>query len=91
MASSDNLSDMGQIVRKVGLNPTFLYKTIKLPFTPPWSLTAEILTQTHSRSVPNSECSGGGSEKNLESFFMVEMPGVKPGSKTSHSSNCSQD
>ena len=46
VASSDNLSELGQIVQRVGLNPTFLDKTIILPFRPPWSLCAEILTQT---------------------------------------------
>ena len=68
VASSDNLSDVGQIVRKVGLNPTFSDKTIKLPFRPPWDLTAEILAQMHFACAVTAEECGGGAEKKLQRF-----------------------
>ncbi len=64
VASSDNLSELGQIVRSVGLNPTFLDKTIILPFRPPWSLCAEILTQT---AFP-PDCNGSFAPKKNSAF-----------------------
>jgi len=67
-ASSGNLSDMGQIVRQVGLNPTFLSKTIILPFRPPWQLTAEILAQSRLAPLQPAEKNAGVFQKNSESF-----------------------
>ena len=64
VASSDNLSELGQIIRSVGLNPTFLDKTIILPFRPPWSLCAETLTQT---AVPPA-CNGSFVPKKNSAF-----------------------
>ncbi len=64
VACSDNLSEIKQVVQKVGLNPTFLDKTIKLPFRPPWSLCAEILTQT---AFP-SDCNGSEATQKNSAF-----------------------
>ncbi len=81
VASSDNLSELGQIVRSVGLNPTFLDKTIILPFRPPWSLCAEILTQNGFRRGPNAEKNSGSPEKKLQSFPWWRCRELNPGPK----------
>jgi site-specific DNA recombinase len=68
-ASSGNLSELGQIVRKVGLNPTFSSKTIKLPFLPPWHLTAVTLEKSRLAELQTAEKNFPVSEKNKESSF----------------------
>ncbi len=84
VASSDNLSELGQIVRKVGLNPTFLDKTIILPFRPPWNLCAETLTQT---AFPPA-CNGSeATQKNSafkKSFPWWRCRELNPGPKLIH-------
>ena len=79
VASSDNLSELGQIVRSVGLNPTFLDKTIILPFRPPWSLCAEILTQNGFRRGPNAEKNDVPPQKNLQSSLWWRCRELNPG------------
>lgn len=84
VACSDDLTQIKRTVQKVGLNPQFLDKKIKMRFRPPFDLTAEILAQT---AVVVENIGSEAAQKNLknpESFPWWRCRELNPGPKHFH-------